>query len=78
MDTSSNEFLIEIQQLSGIDASKLVEIGLITSNHAKKWIVRQKYFHLAKTGRTYADIKYELSIDYGISVSAIEKIIYRK
>jgi hypothetical protein len=31
---------------------------------------------LAKTGRTYTDIKLELSVDYGVSVSMIEKMIY--
>jgi hypothetical protein len=33
---------------------------------------------LEKRGRTYANIKNELSVDYGVSVSTIEKLVYRK
>ena len=78
MEATRDLILIEIQQLTGLDAEKLFEIGLIPANHARKWIVKEKYYQLAKTGRTYTDIKYELSLDYGMSVSAIEKLIYRK
>jgi hypothetical protein len=78
MEASKDLILGEIQQLTGIDAEKLFEIGLIPANHARNWIVKQKYFKLAKTGRTYIDIKYELSLDYGVSVSTIEKMVYRK
>jgi len=45
---------------------------------AKKWLVKQHYFRMARTGRTYTDIKYELSVKYGLSVSSIEKLVYRK
>jgi hypothetical protein len=68
----------DIQQFTGIDAGKLLDMGLIPANHARKWVVRQKYFEMAKTGRTYTDIKLELSVEYGVSVSAIEKLVYRK
>ena len=78
MEATRDLILIEIQQLTGLDAEKLFEIGLIPANHARNWIVKEKYYQLAKTGRTYTDIKYELSLDYGMSVSAIEKLIYRK
>lgn len=78
MDETKDLIIGEIEQLAGIDARQLIEKGLITLQHAKKWIVKQKYFQLAKTGRTYTDIKYELSIGYGISVSSIEKMVYRK
>ena len=78
MEATRDLILIEIQQLTGLDAEKLFEIGLIPANHARKWIVKEKYYQLAKTGRTYTDIKYELSLDYGMSVSAIEKLVYRK
>ena len=78
MEASKDLILDEIQQLTGIDAEKLFEIGLIHANHARKWVVKEKYYRLARTGRTYTDIKNELSDEYGISVSAIEKLIYRK
>lgn len=67
----------EIEAATGIEAGPLLEIGLIQPKEAKKWLVRQLYFQLAKTGRTYADIKYELSVRFGISISSIEKLIYR-
>jgi hypothetical protein len=67
----------EIEAATGIEAGPLLEIGLIQPKEAKKWLVRQLYYQLAKTGRTYADIKYELSDRFGISVSSIEKLIYR-
>jgi hypothetical protein len=78
MEATKDLILIDIQQLTGLDAEKLFEIGLIPANHARNWIVKEKYFQLAKTGRTYTDIKYELSLDYGVSVSTIEKLVYRK
>lgn len=68
----------EIKELAGIDTSKLFDIGLIPADHARNWVVKQKYFQLAKTGRTYTDIKNELSDEYGVSVSTIEKMVYRK
>lgn len=78
MDTTKELILDEIKDIVGIDAGKLFDIGLINANHARNWVVKQKYFQLAKTGRTYTDIKNELSVDYGVSVSSIEKMIYRK
>ena len=78
MEASKDLILVEIQQLTGVDAEKLFEIGLIPANHARNWIVKEKYYQLAKTGRTYTDIKNELSDEYGVSVSKIEKLIYRK
>jgi hypothetical protein len=56
--------LAEIQQLAGVDVKQLFDIGLISTDHARKWIIRRKYYQLAKTGRTYADIKNELSDEY--------------
>ncbi len=78
METSKDLILCEIQQITGIDAEMLIENGLIPAYHARKWVVKQKYFQLAKSGRTYTDIKNELSVEYGVSVSTIEKLIYRK
>ena len=67
----------EIKALTGIETDRLLEVGLLSPKQAKKWLVRQQYYVLAKTGRTYTDIKYELSERYGVSVSTIEKMIYR-
>ena len=78
MDKTRDLILSEVNQIAGTDTSKLFDIGLIPADHARKWMVKQKYFQLAKTGRTYMDIKLELSVKYGVSVSMIEKMIYRK
>lgn len=68
----------EIKALAGVEIGPVIDIGLLHPVHAKKWLVRKRYFELAKTGRTYTDIKFELSEKYQISVSSIEKMIYRK
>jgi len=78
MNAAKEIILGEIKELAGVDASKLFDIGLIPADHARNWIIKKKYFQLAKTGRTYTDIKNELSEDYGVSVSSIEKMIYKK
>lgn len=68
----------EIRLLSGVDAKKLIEIGLLHPVEARRWLVRKKYYLLADGSRTFTDIKLELSEQYGLSVSSIEKLIYRK
>jgi hypothetical protein len=68
----------EIRQISGVDAKKLIEIGLLHPVEARRWLVRKKYYLLADGSRTFTDIKLELSEQYGLSVSSIEKLIYRK
>ena len=78
MEATKELILSEINEIAGIDTGRLFDIGLISTKHALKWVVMKKYFELAKTGRTYTDIKLELSVDYGMSVSAIEKMVYRK
>lgn len=78
MDVSQETMLAEINELAGMDVANLVKKGLVNSNQARKWLVKQKYYEMAKTGRTYFDIKNELSVSYGLSVSTIEKMIYKK
>ena len=70
--------LLEALQKEGIEASHYLEIGLVDEKTAKRWFIRRQYYQLAKGGRTYTDIKYELSLKYGGSVSSIEKMIYKK
>lgn len=64
--------------MAGIDLHKLMENGLVSRKQATKWIVKKKYYEMAKTGRKYIDIKNELSDKYEISVRTIEKLIYNK
>lgn len=78
MEIFRDLILREIKEIAGIDAIQLFDMGLLTLDQARKWLVREKYFQMKKPGKTFTDIKYELSDEYGISVSAIEKLIYRK
>jgi hypothetical protein len=78
MTVSEVDIKHEIKEIVGVEAVNLMSMGLIEPKQAVRWLVRRQYFALAKTGRTYTDIKYELSERYGISVSSIEKMIYRK
>jgi len=68
----------EIRNEFGVDVSEVVEKGILHPYEAKKWLVKELYFKWAKSDRTFADIKYELSDLYDISVSSIEKMVYRK
>jgi len=84
MNPETEKVITDIREYFGIDVGNLIKKGLLPMNAAKKWLVRELYFAYAregntieKGGRTYTDIKDQLSIDYGISVSSIEKIIYR-
>jgi hypothetical protein len=74
----TQETIEEINDELGVDVHPLIKCGLLDSRSATKWLVRRLYYRMAKEDRTYADIKYELSIRYDISVSSIEKMVYRK
>lgn len=75
----NSEFIVnEIKEISKIDITEVMEIGILSEKQAKRWLVKSKYYALRKTGRTFTDIKLELSVDYDISVSAIEKMVYKK
>lgn len=73
----SEQVAQDILELTGYDTTALINMGIVQPYDARKWVVKQKYFLLAKTGRTLTDIKYDLSEIYGMSVSSIEKLIYR-
>ena len=71
------EKLDKMLQSEGIEAKRYIEIGLLDEKAAKRWLIRQRYWRMAREGRTYSDIKQELSVEFGISISSIEKLIYR-
>ncbi len=84
MNPEAEKVINDLRDHFGIDVENLIRKGLLPVSAAKKWLVKQLYFTYAKEGnthekggRTYTDIKYQLSIDYDISVSSIEKLIYR-
>lgn len=85
MNQETKRVVIELRERCGLEVEHLVVRGLLPVNQAKKWLVKELYFEFAregntleKGGRTYTNIKNELSVNYGVSVSTIEKLIYRK
>ena len=68
----------EIQELTGFDAQKLMDLELLHPLDARKWLVKKKYYAMSDGKKTYTEIKDELSKKYGMSVSTIEKMVYRK
>ena len=85
MNQETKRVVIELRERCGLEVEHLVVRGLLPVNQAKKWLVKELYFEFAregntleKGGRTYTNIKNELSDCYGVSVSSIEKMIYRK
>ena len=69
----------EVERLSqkkGIN--ELLEMGLTSLNELKKWLVKELYYEEKRKGdKTCIAIKYDLSDEYNVSVSQIEKLIYR-
>ncbi len=68
----------EIFETMNIDVKQAVDTGLIGIREMKRQLVRHYYEQMAKEGKKYKDIKVELSKRYGLSVSSIEKLVYRK
>lgn len=68
----------DIRKEFGLDVCEVIEKGILNPKEAKMWLVKQLYYKWAKENRTYSEIKNELSDLYDISVSSIEKMIYRK
>jgi hypothetical protein len=69
----------EIREKTGLEAEKMAEIGLLNERVAKKWLVKHHYHALKEqNGRTLTDIKLDLSVKYDVSVSSIEKMVYRE
>ena len=77
MTKQEQKIIEDIRDNFGLEVENLVRLGLLPPVSAKKWLVRALYFEYAKSGRTYIDIKLDLSVEYEISVSAIEKLVYR-
>ena len=78
MTKEEQKIVEDIRSHFGIDVEDIMGKGILPGKVAKKWLVKSRYYEMAKTGRTYFDIKMDLSVEYDISVSAIEKMIYRR
>jgi hypothetical protein len=77
MTQEAQKIVDDIRNHFGIDVEDIVKNEILPTMVAKKWLVKSLYFKEAKSGRTYTDIKLDLSVEYDISVSAIEKMVYR-
>jgi hypothetical protein len=69
----------EAERLSNKTGIKeLFDLGIITVNELQKWVVKELYYEAVKKGgKSYKEIKFELSEEYPLSCSTIEKLIYR-
>ena len=78
LDEEEQLLVTEIIDCLGLDLSEAVERGIVGVKEMKKQLVKYHYEQMAKTGKTYKEIKRILSEQYGISVASIEKVVYRK
>lgn len=67
-----------IQKTFQVDIVPSIAIGLIGEQQIKKVLVKYEYEVLSKKGIKYKEIKSKLSRKYGVSISWIEKLVYRK
>lgn len=77
MGNFKEKLINETITLSGMNPGPFIEEGIIDLKDLRNWIVKKEYHQRAKEGKTYTEIKYELSEEYGMSISSIEKLIYR-
>lgn len=77
--TESEYLLInKILQNFQIDITEAISIGLVKERDMKKALILKTYDEMSRQGLKYCDIKKKLSSEYGVSVSAIEKMVYRR
>ena len=67
----------KILQNFQIDITDAISIGLVGEREMKRALILKAYEEMAKEGMKYKDIKAMLSKEYGVSVSSIEKMVYR-
>ncbi len=72
-DLLANKILQNFQ----IDVTDAITIGLVGEREMKKALIIKAYEEMAKEGLKYKDIKARLSKEYGVSVSSIEKMVYK-
>ncbi len=68
----------EVLDKYNVDIKDAIDIGLVGEKEIKRALVKKEYKEMAKQNMTYKVIKAKLSKRYGLSVSSIEKLVYRK
>ena len=77
--TENEEMLVsEVLDKLNTDIRESIEIGLVGEKEIIRVLVKKDYEDMAKEGMKYKDIKEQLSKKYGVSISWIEKLVYRK
>ncbi|MFZ4799985.1 MAG: hypothetical protein ACOYMA_21020 [Bacteroidia bacterium] len=79
MNEYREKIVTEVERLSQVTGiNNLLDMGLTSIKELQKWLVKELYYEeKRKGGKTCIDIKYDLSDEYNVSVSQIEKLIYR-
>jgi len=77
-DNSVNLLVEDVFNKMGVDVLDAVKASLIGRKELTRSLIKYDYEQMAKQGRKYKVIKAELSEKYGVSVSSIEKLVYRK
>ena len=76
--TENEEMLVsEVLDKLNTDIRESIEIGLVGEKEIIRVLVKKDYEDMAKDGMKYKDIKEQLSKKYGVSISWIEKLIYK-
>ena len=77
---TDNEALLanEVLEKFNADIQEAIEIGLVGEREIKRVLLKKEYEEMAKEGMKYKDIKVLLSEKYGLSVSSIEKLVYKR
>jgi hypothetical protein len=76
--SEGEEMLVnEVMDKLNADIRESIEIGLAGEKEIKRVLVKKEYENLAKEGMKYKDIKVLLSEKYEVSVSWIEKLVYK-
>ena len=68
----------EIYEFYKIDVTKEVSYKIVGVKELKKAVIRKVYEAEQRKGRKYLEIKKEISKKYKVSLSTIEKLIYKK
>ena len=79
MDEYCESLIMEAERISKKSGLKeLLQLGILNINILKKWLVKELYYEAMKKGdKTCISVKYELSDEYNLSISQIEKLVYR-
>jgi hypothetical protein len=77
LSESEEKLVNEVLDKLNADIRESVEIGLVGEKEIKRVLVKKEYEDMAKEGMKYKVIKELLSKKYDVSISWIEKLVYK-